>query len=562
MLFKGKGQTLKNFAPLLLIMEEKPIEALIEKIAKECEEATADKWTITKIVKELSAEESKSLKVMRKKTLEILKKLDPKAAAIYASFQRMHVRTSSQLIEGFDRGNIIKSLLRETNVPRGVAEKIGHEVEEKIKDLEIESISTSLIREMVNVKLLEYGHENIRNQYTRLGLPVFEAEKKAEEEPYNSRAIMSEYNLLRVIPPKFGRMHLSSEIFIGELSDFSTRPVAINIIPETGENPKDKVFNMLEKANKASRFYSWRPNFFGVNAAIASNVGKKTAKDAAMLFARASKAIFLNRKAVPAFNTLALFEPESFGKGIERESMAAAANTILKSGSEDSDPVFENAIAVDTKYKLKLLHKHMPKTVLNCRNAELALVNGIAFEGKGICTFAAINLTLIALGCKGNETAFFEELGKKAKAVVELDRIKRKELLQKSYVKKQGIEIEELSSAVALDSLLEAGKITIESEKINETISFAEKILTELKSHLPKHFVATELKNRQAKHRFEKKNTKAFRYEKKMVEGKGLLKSKAICKHYSFAAKAENRKELNELIDSNVRIIEFEEKDE
>ena len=410
----------------------------------------------------------------------------------------------------------------------------------------------------IYVKLLEYGHENIRNQYTRLGLPVFEAGKKAEKKPYNSMAIMTEYNLLRIIPPKLGRMHLSNEIFIGELQDFSTKPVAINIVPKTGENPKDTVFNMLEKANRTGQFYRWRPNFFGVNAAIASNVGKKTAKEAAMLFARASKAIFLNKKAVPAFNTLTLFEPESFGKEIERENMVAAANTVLKLRSENSESVFENAIAIDTKYKLKLLHKHMPKTVLNCRNTELALVNGIAFEGKGICTFAAINLTLIALGCKGNETAFFEELGKKTKAIIELDKIKRKELLQKSYIKKQEIKIEELSSAIALDSLLEAGKIAVGTEKASETISFAEKILAELKSHLPKHFVITELKNKHATHRFETKNTKAFRHTGKGIEGKELLKSKAICKNYSFAAKAENKKELNKLIDSNVRIIEFE----
>jgi len=560
LLFEEEGQAVKNFVALLLIMEEKPIEALIEKIAKECEEANADKWTITKIVKELSAEESKGIKAMRKKAVEMLQKLDPKAAAIYASFQSMQVRTSSQLIEGFDRGNIIKSLLMETNVPRGVAEKIGHEVEEKIKDLEIENISTSLIREMVNVKLLEYGHENIRNQYTRLGLPVFEAGKKASEGPYGSTAIMAEYNLLRIIPSKLGRMHLSGEIFIGELQDFSTKPIAVNIVPKAGENPKDKIFNILEKANKASRFYSWRPNFFAVNVAIASNVGKKTAKDAAILFARASKAIFLNRKAVPAFNTLALFEPESFDKGIERESIAAAANSLLKSGSEGPAPVFENAIAVDTKYKLKLLHKHTPKTVLNCRNAEFALVNGIAFEGKGLCNFSAINLTSIALGCKGNETSFFEELGKKARAVVELDKIKRRELLQKNYIKKQGIEIEELSSAIALDNLGEIGKTAVGTEKANEAISFAEKILTELKNHLPENFVVTELKNVQARKRFEAKNKKAFRKPEKIVEEKRIWKSKIICKNYSFAAKAENRKELNELIDSNVRIIEFEEK--
>ena len=51
---------------------------------------------------------------------------------------------------------------------------------------------------------------------------------------------------------------------------------------------------------------------------------------------------------------------------------------------------------------------------------------------------------------------------------------------QKSYIKKQGIEIEGLSSAIALDSLLEAGKIAIETENASEAISFAEKALSEL----------------------------------------------------------------------------------
>jgi len=68
------------------------------------------------------------------------------------------------------------------------------------------------------------------------------------------------------------------------------------------------------------------------------------------------------------------------------------------------------------------------------------------------------------------------------------------------------------------------------------------------------------LKNRQAKDRFEAKNKKAFRHSEKIAEEKRIWKSKAICKNYSFTAKAENKKELNELIDSNVRIIEFEEK--
>ena len=561
MLFKGNGQAVKNFVPIHIFMAEKPIEAMIEKIAKECEEANAGKWTITKIVKELALEENKGLKKMRKKAIEMLQLLDPKAAAVYASFQQMRVRTSSQLIEGFDRGNIIKSLLHETDVPRGVAEKIGHEVEEKIKDLEIESISTPLIREMVNVKLLEYGHENIRNQYTRLGLPVFEARKKAERQPYNDKATMTEYSLLAVIPARLGRMHLSSQIFIAELQDFSTKAIAASIEAEPAEKPRDTVFSVLEKANRLGRILSWRPNIFALNAALAAKSSKKAAVDAAVIFSSASKAVFLGGKALPAFNTITLFEPKCLsGKGVEREGMVAAANAMLKSGQGEKAQPFENAVAVDTKYRLKLLHNHAPKCFLNCRNTEWSLANGIAFEGQGLCSFTALNLTMVALANQGNESAFFEELSKKAKAIVELDQLKRKELSGRSYIKNQGVSIEGFSSALALDSLFEAGRLAIASEKPGETLAFAEKTLSELKKALPENFVLTELKNRAAIRRFALQNKRAFRHIAKAGgEEKELAKSKAICRAYSFSAKAESAKELNELIDGNARIIEMRE---
>ncbi len=540
-------------------MQEKPIATLIEKIAKECEEANANKWTITRLVKKLSSEEATGIKNLRKRTLEILQQLDPKAATVYASFQRMQVRTSSQLIEGFDRGNIIKSLLRETEVARGVAEKIGNEVEEKIKDLEIEKISTPLIREMVNVKLLEYGHENIRNQYTRLGLPVFEAGKKAEQSPYNNKAIMTEYNLLRIIPNNLGRMHLSKEIFIAEIQDFSTRPIATSLVPEIKESPRETVFELLEKANRLGKFYSWRPNISGLNAAIAAKVGKKTASNAGQLFANVAKTVFLSGKSVSAFNTSYLFEPEFLaGKGIERESMAGAATTMLKANSKESFPVFENAVAIDTKYKLKILHKPFPKTFLNCKNKELFLVNGLALPTGSLCSFTGLNLSLIALENKGNETAFFEEVGKKARVITQLDKLKRKNLLERHYVKKQNIDVDRLGAVVALDSLVEASKAFLETEKEGEALSFSEKIISELKKELSEKFCIVELSNKTALYRFSSHNKKMFKQARKPIEEEKILrKSKAICKNYCFAAKAESQKELNELIDSNIRLIEF-----
>ncbi len=537
-------------------MGEKPIAALIEKIAKECGEADADKWTITKIVKQLSIEEKTSLKNLRKKALEMLQQLDPKAAAVYASFQRMQVRTSKQLIENFDRGNIIKSLLRETEVPRGVAEKIGHEVEEKIKDLEIESISTALIREMVNVKLLEYGHENIRNQYTRLGLPVFEAEKKAEQMPYGNKAIMTEYSLLKAIPSKLGRMHLGNEVFIAELQDFATRPIGLSIEAEIEENPKEAVISLLEKANRLEKVLSWRPNTNAVNAAVSAKAGKRAAKDAALLFSRVAKAVFLHPRPVKGFNVMHLFEPDSFaGKGIERESMAAAANAMLKAGSGEKFPVLESCIALDSKYKLELLGKTMPKTFLNCRNTEWNLVNGIATEKEGICSFIGLNLSRIALENKGDERAFFEQLERKAKAIGQLDELKRKELGKRDYLKKQGISLEGMASAVALDSLLGASRTAIETEKASEAITFSEKVLAELGKQLPAHFVITGLRSSAALKRFSRGKKGGFEEEEKEFR-----KSKSICKAYSFAGRAESMKELNELIDSNVRLIEFKEK--
>lgn len=556
MLFKKSGIKLIVSHQNSNIMTNKPIAGLIEKIARECGEANADKWTITRIIKQLSEQEEQDIKSLRKKALELLQTLDPKAAATYASFQRMQVRVTNQLVESFDRGNIIRSLLKETEVPRGVAEKIGHEVEEKIKDLEIESINTPLIREMVNVKLLEFGHENIRDQYTRLGLPVFEVKRLLEKGPYGNRAMFAEYMLLRIIPKKLGKMHLSNELFIGELHNFGSKPIATTIVPEICEEPRDTVFKALENANQQSKMFSWQPNISALNAAISSKTNKKDAKEASTLFVKAAKAVFLNRKAIPSYNTIYLFEPEAFsGKGIERESLVSSANTMLKL-SEEENPVFENIVAVDTKYKLKLLPKNKPKLVLNCKNKEFSFVNGIAVEGNGLCSFFALNTTLIALNNKGNETAFFEELGRKAKAVKQLDELKRKELSEKEYIKGNGINVSNLKSALALDSLFEASKRAIGAEKEREIISFSEKIVLFLKKRLQENFVLTELKNANALHRFAKENMKLFNTGRRYLEEeKHLRKSSAIKKNYCFEAKAESGKELNELLDQNIRVV-------
>src|SRR3989344_4688653 len=101
---------------------DRPIKEVLQRIAFECQESGATKWQVLKIIKELEEFEG----------------------------------TEQQL------------------------RKIGSEVEGKIKDLKIEYLNTHIIREMVNVKLLEYGHEPVHSQYARIGMPVYEVKKNLD----------------------------------------------------------------------------------------------------------------------------------------------------------------------------------------------------------------------------------------------------------------------------------------------------------------------------------------------------------------------------------------------
>ncbi|MCX5715565.1 MAG: hypothetical protein NTV07_01635 [Candidatus Omnitrophica bacterium] len=122
------------------------IEEKVQLIAKEILEAGANQWTITKIIKSLTEMNTASDKKLREKALELLKELDPNAAIIYERFSKMKVYTSKETISGFNRGNIITSLLKETSISRSVAEKITVEVENQIKDANISFLTPSLIR--------------------------------------------------------------------------------------------------------------------------------------------------------------------------------------------------------------------------------------------------------------------------------------------------------------------------------------------------------------------------------------------------------------------------------
>jgi hypothetical protein len=531
--------------------ENKPIAAIVQRIAKECEEAGCSAWTVTKVIKEISLLENAGERHLRKRALELMQKLDPAAAKVYASFQRLLVRTSRQTIEPFDRGNIIGSLLKETDVTRGVAEKIGHDVEDQIKDLGIGRVSTALIREMANVKLLEYGHESIRNQYTRLGMPVFNVKREIQQRPTASRAIMAEYNLLRVIPRKLGEMHLRSDIFIASLECFSTKPLAYCHRFYPAKSLNETVFTNLKRMNQLSRFVAWPVNASNVNIALLPFVGKRSVGKAVGLFLNAFETVFCRRTAVSRNIGLHLFPPENIGENIERELVVSSVKAFLQHAEELHKTNNRIVLAFDTKYRLKLLSKSSLENIalLNCRDGPLFPLNGIAAKGN-ICSLFGLNLPKAA--SSGSEQKFFERTSGCLEAIKELAELKKDILAKRGYLRENGIEAKKMLDAVALFGLFSAAaEITHGNDK--ETIQFAEKTVSHIAGELNKRFVLTDLLNKGGAKRFEAENKKM----KTPPHEEDLSKSTAIHKAMRVCIKARSRGEMNSLIDGNIAMIEM-----
>ncbi|RLG71239.1 MAG: hypothetical protein DRO04_00190 [Candidatus Iainarchaeum archaeon] len=225
-----------------------PISASLAKIAKECEEAGASQFEILKILKELEKEQDLNLDRLRSKATEILRRINPKAAQVYESFTRMKVFTSEEKIKPFDMGNIVKSLLKETRLQRSLAQKIGTEVEEKLKDLKIEFLNTPLIRELANVKLLEYGKEKVHFEYCRHGMPVYDIKEKLQKEQFLNFEILKEYHLYSFLPKRVVEEYFGRSIFIEGVEFFSNNFFSYNInIVE--DNFEELILATLEKLN-------------------------------------------------------------------------------------------------------------------------------------------------------------------------------------------------------------------------------------------------------------------------------------------------------------------------
>jgi len=152
--------------------------------------------------------------------------------------KRMIVRTSRFTLEQFDATKIADSLIREASMPAELAQKVAKEAEKRLFKSKTKYLTAPLVREVVNVVLIEKGLEEYRHKLTRLGLPVYDVTTLVEAKNKTSQGsasinetageiVLEEYTLLNIFPRDIADAHLSGSLHINGLSSWILKPSEI-----------------------------------------------------------------------------------------------------------------------------------------------------------------------------------------------------------------------------------------------------------------------------------------------------------------------------------------------
>ncbi len=507
------------------------VEEKIQKIAKEIQEANASSWTIAKIIKSLNEMKGASEKKLREHALSMLKEIDPNAALIYERFSKMKVYTSNEKTKPFNRGNIVNSLLKETSISRSVAEKITTEVENQIKDSKIDFLTPSLIRELVNAKLISYGFEEVRDAYARVGEPVNDVRQKIEKAPYYSETTR-EYNILIELPKKARELHFDGTIHIEDLEGFSQRAYAYAIISEKKRTLEETIFDSMRKVAHNRKYFYTQPAIYGITFACANFTKNEASSKRAAELIKQSGTILEEKPVL----SLELFTPSALSAFFEqRLSAAKISNHLLEENS---------IVGVDSKYSLKLIEPEGKQfTILNNSLEEYYPVSKELFSpSQGIDAYININLEKIA---GENEDEFFESLDEVAGAIEETRKKKQALLAKKTYLKE--FNTSELKTAIGLTNL----NMLAQNFTANKQIEFATRAYKEI-SKLFSDCLLFGLSGENVRAKFSEASEKEV-FSQQTLGFDECLKEKKCC----FTGKAATIKEVNELLDRKVKKVEF-----
>ena len=183
----------------------------------------------------------------------------------------LSVRDSHESMAHWNRQKITEALVKETGISNNVADIIARDVEDIVASSKISNPTSSLIRELVNAKLVKYGFEEERKKHSRLGLPVYDAKRiilsdKGNPEEVSLRLgqhVKKEFAVNDVFSQEVTDAHVEGNIHLHNLEGIDKFHHLILIPPETTScqdntlqfsSDKSKYiepgFHLLQKAGK------------------------------------------------------------------------------------------------------------------------------------------------------------------------------------------------------------------------------------------------------------------------------------------------------------------------
>ncbi|MBU4193721.1 MAG: hypothetical protein KKF66_01820 [Actinobacteria bacterium] len=145
---------------------------------------------------------------------------------------------SAEEINLWDKQKIVDSIIREAQAAPDLALEIADEVEKTLVATGQTRVTTSLIRELVDLQLMERGLSHMLERHTKLGLPMFDVEniitqpnKENSNTTHNPESInltiaetvLKQYALQRVFSEDIARAHYEGDIHLHDLG-FCVRP--------------------------------------------------------------------------------------------------------------------------------------------------------------------------------------------------------------------------------------------------------------------------------------------------------------------------------------------------
>ncbi len=178
-------------------------------------------------------------KANRENTTPVISVIKKNAGSADATDIALMVATSSQQeINIWDKSKIINSLVREVGADEELANKIADSVEERLISASIGTVTTSIIREFVDLELLQRGLGTMHEKHSHLGLPMYDVEQiigTANKENSNTthnpesinltlaESILKDFALRRVFSEEVSQAHLLGDIHLHDLG-FIVRP--------------------------------------------------------------------------------------------------------------------------------------------------------------------------------------------------------------------------------------------------------------------------------------------------------------------------------------------------